>query len=248
MHALVFGLTFRPFSFYHMGALAMIPLLGFLLFHFRQMIRQKKINRIIRGIFFVIIVGNELSGHIWLILHHQWSITWAAPLQLCDLSALLSAILLLKNHLILYELVYFWGLGGAVQALLTPDIGSNPVPLFWLLQFFISHGMIIITCLFFTFVERFRPSVKSIGKTILATNLYAVLIGFFNWCIGANYLYICHKPAAPSLLDYLGPWPWYIFSLELVLGVMCCLLYLPFLILDRFKPVLIPGKSDGSSL
>lgn len=234
MHPAVFGFTFRLFSFCHLGILAAIPILGFLLFHFRETLRQQKINRVMRGAFFLTIVASQLSFHIWLIMHQQWSVTWSLPLQLCDVSAILSAILLVKKSFALYELVYFWGLGGAVQALLTPDFGKNP-PLFLVCQFFISHSMIIITSLFFTFVERFRPSLKSIGKTMVVTNFYAALIGLFNQASGANYLYLLRKPAAPSLLDYLGPWPWYIGSLELVLLVMCVLLYFPFVIIDRFK-------------
>jgi uncharacterized membrane protein YwaF len=41
-----------------------------------------------------------------------------------------------------------------------------------------------------------------------------------------------HPPETPSLIDLLGPWPWYILSLEAIGLVTCVILYLPFAIKD----------------
>lgn len=46
-------------------------------------------------------------------------------------------------------------------------------------------------------------------------------------------MFISHKPDDPSLLDLIGPWPWYILSLEGVALVMCVILYLPFALRPR---------------
>jgi len=35
-----------------------------------------------------------------------------------------------------------------------------------------------------------------------------VIIALVNLLVGGNYLFICHKPATPSLIDALGPWAW----------------------------------------
>jgi uncharacterized membrane protein YwaF len=61
----------------------------------------------------------------------------------------------------------------------------------------------------------------------VATNFYALCLGLINQALGSNYLYLCNKPAHSSLLDYLGPWPWYILSLELMALFVYMLCYLP---------------------
>ena len=58
-------------------------------------------------------------------------------------------------------------------------------------------------------------------------NLYALSVGTVNAIMGWNYGYLCHKPYAPSLLDLLGPWPWYLLAIELLALVTFLILYLP---------------------
>jgi len=54
----------------------------------------------------------------------------------------------------------------------------------------------------------------------------------------SNYMFIAHKPDTPSLLDVLGPWPWYILSAEAVGLAVGLLLYLPFALRDwKAQPV-----------
>jgi hypothetical integral membrane protein (TIGR02206 family) len=60
-----------------------------------------------------------------------------------------------------------------------------------------------------------------------------VAIFFLNLAIGSNYMFVAHKPLTPSLIDVLGPWPWYILSLEAIGLVLFLLLYLPWVIHDR---------------
>ena len=87
--------------------------------------------------------------------------------------------------------------------------------------------------LYMTWVEGYRPTWKSFRTVFVWTNIYMVVIFFFNLAIGSNYLFIAHKPEFPTLLDALAPWPWYILELELIALAICLLLYLPYIIKDR---------------
>ncbi len=224
---------FVIFSFSHMAALVLILWACVLVITFRVRLRKEKLNKSFRYAMGALLLLEELAVQIWMVFSGEWSVKWSLPLHLCGISAVLSVIMLYRKSYSIYELAYFWGFGGALQALLTPDLGPFAFPHLYFYQFFISHGLIIIACVFMTTVEGFRPSHRSIWKTFAATNIYAALIALLNIVAGGNYLYLCHKPASPTLLDLLGPWPWYILSLELVLVLMCYAYYLPFALYRR---------------
>lgn len=153
------------------------------------------------------------------------------PLHLCGASVILGAFMLWLRSYRLYEVVYFWGIGGVLAALLTPDVLVGfPHPLF--LLFFIGHGLPLTAVMFATLVMGFRPRATSLPIVLSATAAYALLIYPLNLLLGSNYLFLIHKPAQPSLLDLLGPWPWYIaWLVALVIGA-CVMLYLPFAVWD----------------
>jgi len=56
---------------------------------------------------------------------------------------------------------------------------------------------------------------------------YAVIVGAFDAISGANYMYLCRKPANPSLLDWFGPWPWYLCGGAALGLLLFCALWLP---------------------
>lgn len=124
--------------------------------------------------------------------------------------------------------MYFWGIGGAVQAILTPEIGIYTYPHYRYFQFFLGHGAIITACMFMTIIQQYKPTPKSVWKSVIALNIYAAFVAVFNKVTGSNYLFICRKPEVSSIMDYLGPWPLYIISLEFTAVMIFIALYLPF--------------------
>jgi len=67
----------------------------------------------------------------------------------------------------------------------------------------------------------------------MITNIYWLFCAWVNSQIGSNYLYTHGKLPTPSLLDLLGPHPWYLLSMEALGIVLCMLLYLPFALKDK---------------
>ncbi len=47
---------------------------------------------------------------------------------------------------------------------------------------------------------------------LAVTAAWAVAVFAFNLAAGTNYGYLNAKPAATTVLDLLGPWPWYLLS------------------------------------
>jgi hypothetical integral membrane protein (TIGR02206 family) len=65
------------------------------------------------------------------------------PLDLCTLSVFLTASVLVARSPRLYEIVYFWGLGGTTQALATPELYQG-FPSDAFIFFFAGHGLVVI--------------------------------------------------------------------------------------------------------
>ncbi len=217
---------FQPFSTSHKVVLLLFVAFNLLIYLKREELGAKLPRRPLHVFLAVWLLFLEFSMQIYYYSKGIWSMRYALPLHLCDIALFLCVIMLLSERPIFYELTYFLGLGGATQALITPNI-LYPFPHLTFIQFFLTHGSVVTICLYITFAEKRRPTLRSVRKAFIFTNLYALLMVPFNYLTGSNYLFLMRKPSTPSLLDYLGPWPYYILSLELVVLAVYLLWYLP---------------------
>ncbi len=176
----------------------------------------------------VVLLVNEAVYHLWTLTNGQWNVQTMLPLHLCSLLVYLSALMLLTGNPYVYEFCYFLGGGGAIQALLTPDAGRYGFPHVRFFTTFISHTLLFSAPLYMTLVEGYRPEWLSIVR--VSAELLALMpaVGLVNWRLGSNYMYLARRPDTPSLIDKLGPWPWYLLPLFALGVATMLLLYLPF--------------------
>jgi hypothetical integral membrane protein (TIGR02206 family) len=181
----------------------------------------------------VVILANEAAWWVWLGAQGTWSLSYALPLQLCDVAAVVSAAALWFRKPLLVELTYFWGLAGTANGLITPDI-TDHFPSFLFMQYFIAHGIIVAAALLLVVGLRITPRRGAVLWVFGLTFGLLVLDAAANLLTGGNYLYLRHTPGAHSLLDVLGPWPWYIAGAAGLALVLFAILDLPFS-LSRFR-------------
>lgn len=220
-----------PFAFYslsHWISLAAIAAVCLSVFLFRRTLQAKKNADRIRHMLAGVLLLMDIALHAWYVTADTWDVSETLPLHLCSLTLILSIIMLWTRNYRLFEFVYFAGIGGALQALLTPAAILSGYPHFTYYYFFIAHGGIIAACLVLIVLYGYRPSFRSIWRTLLYLNLLLIPVGIINAVTGGNYMFIARKPSDPSLIDYLGPWPWYLISMEIVAVVIFILLYVPF--------------------
>lgn len=174
------------------------------------------------------------------VTHHLISFPDHLPLELCDASLVLVFLSLLTLNKTVFDLTYYLTLAGATMALITPNLWE-PFPSFGTTQFFIAHGLMVAGVLYLTWSGLARPRPGSIGKAMLGLNIFAAMAGAFDAVFKTNYMYLRAKPPNASLLDLLGPWPWYLLSAELIGLTIFALLYLPFR-----RPARTSGKESTS--
>ena len=219
---------FGPAHLAGLGLVAAICLLIWLLRHWFTPAAQRRMRWGLVGLIYLC----EGSWQVWMLATDQWTMQGMLPLWLCSLTSWSIPLLLLARSQRYFEWVYFMGILGASMALLTPDLMNYGFPHFRFIEFFTLHGAIIVAVVYMTVVEQFRPTWKSLPRVFLYTNVYWLFCAWVNRQIGSNYLYTQGKLPTPSLLDVLGPHPWYLLSMEVLGIILCVLLYLPFAFKD----------------
>jgi hypothetical integral membrane protein (TIGR02206 family) len=182
----------------------------------------------------VTLVVAEVSWQPYVLANHSWSAAASLPVQLCDVGAFVAAGALLWRQLLLVEVAYFWGLGGTLQALVTPDLKDH-FPSFPYLQFYVTHDLVILAALFLVVGLGLQPRAGAVRRIFLLTLAFAILVGLIDLITGGNYMYLRQVPAAGSLLNLIGPWPWYIVSGAVLTLVALAILDAPFRLATRWR-------------
>ncbi|NMO96521.1 TIGR02206 family membrane protein [Paenibacillus lemnae] len=228
----------------------MVLILGLFLLRHRIAARPR-IKSLIRRLLIAALLLPEAALQTWYLTAGIWDRSTSLPLELCSLTMFLGGIMLLTGNRLLYEILYFAGIGGALQAVLTPNL-DYPFPHFRFIHFFIVHMAIILAPLYMTWIEGYRPRWMSILRNMIFLNGAALLVAAVNWAIGSNYMFLMHKPSTPSVLDWLGPHPVYILAEELIALLLFTVMYMIFFYLpDQMRqkrrkkrpPTFSTGKS-----
>ena len=155
------------------------------------------------------------------------------PLHICGVVVFVVVFVLLRRNQTLYEIGYFWGLVGTLNAIITPQLWVD-FPNYRFFQYFIAHGGIVVSVLFVTWGLRMRPTLKGLLRAFLLVNFYMVVMVGVNLSLKSNYMFICEPPDTKSPF-FFAPWPWYILILDGVALVFFFVVYSPFLIGDWLR-------------
>jgi hypothetical integral membrane protein (TIGR02206 family) len=150
----------------------------------------------------------------------------------------------------LFDLLYFWGIGGAIQALISPDIGANGFPAYRYFSFFISHGLIIASTLLLAIAGGVRITPRSLLRAFVVTNLVLLpawgidqLLRLVPPYDPGNYFVLGYPPPTGSIVDLFsdlfGPSPRYLVGLELMGLAIFGVLYLPWAIARRGRKAVV---------
>ena len=172
--------------------------------------------------------------HLYYMSKGDYNFTTDLPLYLCSFLALLIPIFTYYRRYWMYEILLFWIIAGTLQGVLTPDIAEG-FPSFDYFRYWVVHLGLLVIIFYATFVFNMRPKFRSIFKSILALQVYVIMMLLINYLMDANYFYLNSKPESASLLDYFGKWPYYILVTQLILVPYFMIIYLPFYWYERLR-------------
>ena len=176
--------------------------------------------------------GLAMLAYIPVTIVLAWPVGWLTadhlvPLHVCDLVALAAGVALLTRRPLAVEITYFWGLAATANGLITPSLTVD-FPRLHYFTFFWLHAGVVASALYLVLGPRLWPGPGSIRRVILVGYGYLLAVGLIDWIFGWNYGFLCGKPPTASLFDALGPWPWYLLSVQALAIGMFFFLYAPF--------------------
>ncbi|KAB3533464.1 TIGR02206 family membrane protein [Alkaliphilus pronyensis] len=231
----------KPFVLFgqaHLIMLIVMFTLIFLIYLLRHTLRAFKYEKNLRWILGFTLIFTQMAYGLNNAYNGIGSIQKDLPLSLCGASMILVGILLINMNKGLFEILYFWGIVGVIQALITPNLGPYGPTHFRFYQFAVGHIGIIVSIIYLVFVHKFKPNHRSIYKSLLALLIFTAFVLVFNVMFDANYLFLLKSPENKSALDLFPKFPWN----TLVLFILSwCLFYLAYL------PFVFTGKKEKSA-
>ncbi len=226
---------FNIFGTYHLVTLAVILCVAIF---FPRTYRDKPVSQQenIAKILGISIIALELiKPFLWHSMDYPW--IRLLPIHMCSLSGFFIGIFLLTNRRLFFEVAFFWGIGGGINALITPDVTMTfPDPKYVL--FFLGHGLLMVNIGYACIALSNRPTFHSVKNGIFFSLGVLPFIYIINLLLGppANYWYLGAKPTeGQSIMDFFPDPPLHIPLLVIIGAFLFLLIYSPYWVYDKLK-------------
>jgi hypothetical integral membrane protein (TIGR02206 family) len=238
---------FQPYGLPHLTVIFLTIVLPFALAAVVWRTKSPRTAKVIIGVLSGALVLNYLVYLVF--IRSRGIVTWQQmlPMQLCDWGMVVVIVAMWTGNQRWFEVAYFWGIGGTLQAVLTPNLRFG-FPDWRFISFFTSHCGIIIGVVFLMLTRRYRPYPMSIVRVFLWSEFYFVVTFATDKLTGFNYGFLLHKPEAFSILSFLSDsYPLYLVQMHGLALLFFLGLYAPFGIYDLVRRYRAPEPERVSS-
>lgn len=174
-----------------------------------------------------------ITNHVIDLNNGNWEIQEDLPLHLCSVSNLIVCfIFFIPKNQKLFEFLFYCGFWGGLMAILTAQINDYDGSYFKYIQYYQSHGTIIMIPLFMLLHLDYKLSKFSWLKVLITLNIIMLIIMPLNFLIGSNYMYLSEAPNIKNPLVF-GEWPFYILNWEFFILVLFFITFKYFQLIKR---------------
>lgn len=163
------------------------------------------------------------------------------PLHLTDWAWLACVVALWTARPLAFELAWFWGAAAVSQALITPSVAGDFPDLRWW-HFMSIHAPVIVGIVLLAAGCRMTPRRHAPWRAWAAGACAFAVAAAASAVTGGNYMFARRPPADGSVLDLMGPWPWYLAGGAALGAALFWLLDRPF---DARRRAASPGPPRG---
>lgn len=213
-----------------------IGLVAIVFFYFIKDKISDKTKKAILYILAGLLVISEVTDKIYVYIHLGWHYD-ILSFHLCSISAIVGVYLVFFNqNRTLFGIWFFWSLQGALQALLAPTVTvGTEYYKYW--QFFSHHVLLVVLPITILYFKNWIPDFQDVKRSYLWLIITCIPIIIFNTITGTEYMFVSlshdARPSTGSILDLLGPFPYYILALFVLVFLLLYLTYLPIKIIYR---------------
>ncbi len=226
---------FQPYGLPHLTVIFLTIVLPFALAAIVRRTKSQRFERAIVALISAVLMLNYVAYLIFVRRHGVVRWQDMLPLELCDWGIPVVIVAMWTGNQRWFEVAYFWGIGGTLQAVLTPNLRFG-FPDWRFISFFTSHCGIIIGVVFLMLTRRYRPYPMSIVRVFIWSEFYFVFTLIADLYTGHNYGFLLHKPEAFSILSFLSDsWLLYLMQLHGLALLFFLGLYAPFAIFDLVR-------------
>ncbi len=183
---------------------------------------QKNNELKFRHFWLSLLILREIAFHSFIVYNNHFTFQESLPLHLCGISYILSMILLWTESAFIFEFILLLGIGGAVQSIITPEL-THGFSIYLYLDYYLSHGTIIIVPLYMFFILKKRLRPKSYLNIWIFAHVLLISVGLINYFLSSNYIYLCIPPKVDNVL-VTGKYPQHLIGFE-IFGTLHILLF-----------------------
>ena len=134
---------FQPYGFPHLTVIFLTIVLPFVLAAMVWRTKSQSLEKTIIAVLSAVLILNYLVYLIF--IRSRGIVDWQhmLPMQMCDWGMVVVIVAMWTGSQRWFEVAYFWGVGGTLQAVLTPNL-SFGFPDWRFISFFTSHTTIIV--------------------------------------------------------------------------------------------------------
>lgn len=223
---------FQPYGLPHLTVICLTIVLPFALAAAVRRTKSQRLEKIIVGILSAVLILNYFAYLVF--IRSRGVVDWRQmlPMQMCDWGMAVVIVAMWTGNQRWFEVAYFWGVGGTLQAVITPNLRFG-FPDWRFISFFTSHCGIIVGVVFLMLTRRYRPYPMSILRVWLWSEFYFVVTFVADKLTDVNYGFLLHKPEAFSVLSFLSDSrSLYLVQMHGVALLLFLVLYVPFAIYD----------------
>ncbi|RCL70067.1 MAG: TIGR02206 family membrane protein [Bacteroidetes bacterium] len=174
-----------------------------------------------------LMIGFFVINHSFLFIIGKWELSKELPVHLCSISGLICCIIMFlpkSQRQFPFEFLFYCGIIGGVQAILTPLIDDYGGYNFFYIQFFFKHAMIIAFPIYLRNNIEMKLTKYSWVKTFFTLNILMIILIQINNLLGSNYMYVNVPPAVDNPM-VIGEWPTYLYWWEVFVLILILIVF-----------------------